>query len=225
MTMATPPKQLRTWNAERANAYREKNPAQVVVFHHLLDASPSMYRHRHTLISAYNQQLRWLQAHAFPMSLGQRVLFDDQIAPAPVQPLGLLAPLTPAQYDPAASDGTALYEAMGAALVTQDTPGQHVLCLLTDGQDCCTRTAWTVTRVHELFVTLQQERGWCGVFLGVDQDAKAVGQALGFPAAHCLDLAGDKIPEAFMTFQQAMQRFLQAPQAERMLLAAGGLFA
>lgn len=224
MMTTTTPKPLRTWSAEKANAYRAKNPENAMVFHFLLDMSPSMVHAAPDVRRAYNHCLRWLQGHCSPMSLGHVVCFDDRPRMTPVQGLARLQPLTDATYDPLNADGTAIYEAMGMALSTQDTPGTHILVLMTDGADCCKRTDWTLTRCHELFVTLQQESGWVGVGFFVDDDALALGTALGFPPGNCLRLQSDQIPEAFRQFQQAMQRYLAAPQAARTLLAAGGFF-
>lgn len=213
-------KPLTTWNHGKAHQYRAAHPGSSECYHFLLDMSPSMLEQATAVRQAYNRCLHWLQRHSSPMSLGQVICFDDRPRLLPLQPLGIMRPLTEQDYDPRQADGTAIFEAMGLALTTCDTPGTHILVLMTDGEDCCRRDLWTLTRCHEVFATLQQERGWVGVGFFVDAAAQSLGMALGFPPDNCMLLASDAIPAAFERFRQAMQRYLAAPLADRKRLAA-----
>jgi hypothetical protein len=226
MTIASPSKHLSTWDATKQEAYRQQTPGAAVTFHFLLDASPSMMgRHAVNLRTAYNTYVQWLQRHGDPMSLAEVRCFSTTLDPRQLQPIGMLRPLTTQTYDPSEGDGTALYRAIGETCTTADASGQHLLVVFTDGMDNRSdEFAWTAEKVKTVLTTLQQDGGWCAVFLGAFADALEVGTALGFSPGNCLMFPNDAIPDAFQRLKNATQRYLAAAPAERKLLAATGVF-
>lgn len=223
--MSTTPKQLASWDASRQEAWRAKNPQGLLVFHFVLDASPSMYVHREALMKAYNMYLGWLQRTAPAMSLGEVYLFDlglEQVSP--LQGLRQLKPLTSASYRPDETSGTALYQATGRVCSQDHGPGQHVFILFTDGEDSGLEASWTAGTCKTLLETLQEQDNWLCVFLGAFPQALDVARAMGFLAGNSLTFSSDQIPQAFQTLKQATQRYLGSPIRERKLLAAAGIF-
>jgi len=215
-------KPLRTWSAEKASAYRAKHPGDSLVLHFLIDASGSMEEYAEPLREAYSFYLSWLKQQCSPMALGQQVLFTHEVHAKPVQALATLPALTTATYRP--EGGTALYDALGTVLTQHPEPGQHVLTIFTDGRDLHSQ-AWTVERCAGMLATLQAEAGWLVVFLAAFAEGLTVAHALGVPEGNALVFPGTDIPAAFRQVQDAMQRYLAAPQAERKLLTTGGFFA
>ena len=217
-------KLLSTWTIEKQTAWRQRHPQDVLLFHLLLDASPSMIPHAEALLDAYNRYVRWLQHAAPPMSLAETRCFSGHLDPGKLEPLGILPPLTREGYRPEHGHGTALYNAVGQVCTTPRQPGQHILVVFTDGADCATDDTWTTTSVGTLLTTLQEQDGWLCVFLGAFPHACLVAQAMGFYEGNILEFATDRLPEAFLRLQQGTQRFLRAGPVERKLLTAGGVF-
>jgi hypothetical protein len=217
---------LASWDASKQQQYRAKHHEQVLTFHFVLDASPSMIGQDATnLRKAYNMYLAYLQHHAHPMSLAEVRCFSTDLSPSHLQPLGLLQPLTVQTYDPRKGDGTALYRAIGETCTTAPGDGQHVLVVFTDGADNASEDfGWTSTRVGALLQTLQDEQAWLAVFLGAFPEAVPVARLMQFKAGNCLVFSTDKIPEAFQALRQATQTYLAAAPQARKLLAAGGIF-
>ena len=83
-------KMLNSWNPERQQQYRAKH--QNLVFHFLLDASPSMCGEEAVnLRRSFNTYLAWLQSHAAPMSLAEVRCFSTPLSARQ----SLLQPLRP----------------------------------------------------------------------------------------------------------------------------------
>lgn len=219
-------KMLTSWNADRQQEYRDKHPDNALIFHCLLDASPSMAgEHARNLRTAFNMYLAWLQRYADPMSLAEVRCFATELAPSALKPLGMLRPLTEQTYDPLAGTGTALYRAVGETCTTAGRAGRHVLIVFTDGYDNASeRFAWMASTVCTLLTTLQVEQHWLAIFLGAFPGALEVGKSMGFVAGNCLTFATDQFPAAFETLRHATQQYLTAGPQERKLLAAGGIF-
>jgi hypothetical protein len=218
-------KMLSSWNPERQQAYRAKHHS--LVFHVLLDASPSMQgEEARNLRRSFNMYLQWLQRHADSMSVMDVRCFSTPLDPSHPLPIGMVTPLTEQTYDPAEhGSGTALYRAVGETCTTATNAGQHVLVVFTDGADKTSRHfEWSVSAVCTLLTTLQEQQGWLAVFLGAFPDAVAVGKAMGFQPGNCLTFRTDEIPEAFARLRTATQRYLAAGPQERKLLATGGVF-
>jgi hypothetical protein len=220
-----------TWDSAKQDRYRQRQGFTAPVFHCLLDASGSMQEHAPAVIAAYNGYLGWLKRHADPMSLLELALFTHELVPGPLQALGSAVPLSAQTYAP--HGGTHLYAAVGVTITTKPRPGQHILIVFSDGQDMSNweddktgkpGKAWDAPSVATILTTLQQEEGWLCVFLGAFQGSLDVGQAMGFLPGNCLEFRSEKLPEAFQRLQQATQRYLSAPGAERKLLAAHGIF-
>ena len=146
--MTSRSKPLASWDATRQQAYRAKHPESTFVFHLLLDASGSMYQHEAALRTAYNLYLRWLQHNAPPMSLVDVRCFGTTLQAKNVQALGLVSPLTTETYA-SVYGGTALYDALGSVVSQASEPGQHILVVFTDGQDCDS-AQWSAGQVREL---------------------------------------------------------------------------
>jgi hypothetical protein len=214
--------QLASWDPTRQQAYRNKHPEDVVVFHVLLDARGSMYAHESALRSAYNMYLHWLQRHGPPMALMDTRCFGTYIQGKEVQPLGSMRPLHPETYA-AAYGGTALFDAVGTVVTQASEPGQHILVVFTDGLDSDSEQ-WTPGQVHELLTTVQSESRWFCVFLGAFQAALDTATALGFLPGNCLVFGSEKIPEAFEQLRRATETYLLATPPERKLLAQSGVF-
>jgi hypothetical protein len=221
-----PHKMLTSWNADKQQGYRDKHPDNALIWHILLDESPSMSGENATnLRTAFSMYLAWLQRHADPMSLAEVRCFSTELAPSALKPLGMLQPLTAQTYDPIRGSGTALYRAVGETCAMAGRPGRHVLIVFTDGYDNASeRFEWTSSRVHTLLTTLQAQSGWLCIFLGAFPGALEVGKRMGFVAGNCLTFATDQLPAAFETLRQATQQYLTAGPQERKLLAAGGIF-
>jgi hypothetical protein len=221
-----PPKALSSWNAAKQDAYRAQHAEACLVFHVLLDESPSMLYNEAAgnLRRAFNLYLTWLQHHADPMSQMDVRLFSTALSASHLVPLGLVPPLTPQSYDPQRGDGTALYAAIGTTCTTAAPAGKHVLIVFTDGHDTTRGGSWTAPTVQTVLQTLQADTGWLAVFLGAFPEALAIGAAMGFTPGNCLAFPTDHIPEAFHRLQEATQRYLQAGPEARKLLVAGGIF-
>jgi hypothetical protein len=213
---------LATWDATRQQAYRDKHPESVVVFHVLLDASGSMHGHAPALRSAYNMYLTWLQRHGPPMALMDTRCFGTQLQAKHVQALGSMRPLHTETYS-ADYGGTALYDALGAVVTQAIEPGQHVLVTFTDGMDGDSEQ-WTATNVHALLTTVQTESHWLCVFLGAFKEALAVATELGFLSGNCLVFGSERIPDAFERLRRATETYLLATPPARKLLAQSGVF-
>ena len=230
MTTASPSdtKMRQGWSPERQQQYRAKH--QALVFHFLLDASPSMCgQAENDLRRAFNMYLTWLQQHADPMSLAEVRCFSTPLDPGATVPLGTLKPLNGRTYNPAMhGSGTALYRAVGDTCTVAsgaETPAQHVLVVFTDGYDNTSEeVGWTNGQVYTLLQTLQQQQNWLAIFLGALPDALEVGKSMGFQSGNCLEFTTDKIPEAFQRLMQATQKYLAASPQDRKLLAATGVF-
>jgi hypothetical protein len=215
---------LQSWNPARQQQYRARY--QSLVFHFLLDASPSMCgQEALNLRRSFNMYLAWLQSHADPMSLAEVRCFSTSLDPGQPVPLGTLKSLTTATYNPAMhGSGTALYRAVGETCTTADSAGQHVLVIFTDSMDNTSlRFEWTHSKVFMLLHTLQQQHQWLCVFLNAFPEALAVGKQMGFQPGNCLVFTTDQIPEAFQKLLQATQKYLAASPQERKLLATGGV--
>lgn len=218
---------LSAWDSRQQARYREHNAS--LVFHFVLDASPSMLgRHASHLRASFNQYLLWLRAHADPMAMAEVRCFSDYLDPSHLVPLGMLTPLTEQSYDPRQGNGTALYRAIGETLTTALTSrdgGQHCLVVFTDGLDNRSEQYhWSVSKVCEVLQVLVAQQAWLAVFLGAMPNALHVGQALGFARNNCLLMTTDHIPEAFTTLTTATQRYLQAGPQQRKLLTQAGVF-
>ena len=218
-----PTKPMQTWNAERQRQYRAAHPEQALIFHVLLDESPSMGKYAAYARRSYNHYLAWLQGTCAPMAMGHLVRFDKYVRAAPLTVLRAMQALTLETYTPERGDGTAMYDALGTLGTTQTEPGQHVLILLTDGEDCSS-TAWTQPQCHTLLTTLQEASGWLCVFLAAFPEGRVVATALGFQPGNILVFPGDGLPEAFQRLKRATQTYLLAPARERKLLAMEGIF-
>jgi hypothetical protein len=218
-------KMLNSWNPERQQQYRATHHS--LVFHVLLDASPSMQgQEAVNLRRSFNMYLQWLQRHADPMSVMDVRCFSTDLDPSHPLPIGMVQPLTEQTYDPAEhGSGTALYRAVGETCTTATSAGQHVLITFTDGEDNTSRHfEWSASAVCTLLATLQEQQGWLCVFLGAFPTALTVGNAMGFAPGNCLTVTTDEIPEAFQRLRTATQRYLAAGPQERKLLATGGVF-
>jgi hypothetical protein len=143
---------------------------------------------------------------------------------SPMQSLGQIRPLDLRSYDPSESDGTAIYNAVGEVCTTAAQPGQHILLLFTDGEDCAAQPVWTAPKCHELLTALQEHSGWLCVFLGAFPEARTVARSMGFHDGNCLTFPGDQIPEAFTRLTQAIRRYLAASTTERKQLTTQGVF-
>ena len=89
--------------------------------------------------------------------------------------------------------GTALYDAIGKAIVTTgefldkmdeaDKPGRVVLCIVTDGGENSSRE-FTGDQVRALVTEHQDKYNWQVVFIGANINAYATGTSLGFRGQH-----------------------------------------
>lgn len=213
-----------TWDAAKKHSWRTKNPDQSLIFHFVLDASPSMISHKQALITAYNMYIRWLQDHASPMSMAQMVSFSTRWTIHPLCPLVSLPLLTSHDYRPEDGDGTAIYNTLGALCLTFTEKAKHIIVLFTDGEDCAEDVVWTALQIRETLETLQDVDECLCIYLGAHQRALSVAQEMGFKPGNVLAFSSDQIAQAFRNLQHATQRYLTAAPAERKLLAAGGIF-
>ena len=226
MPSPSSPKLLASWDASKQASWRTAHADQLLVWHFVLDASPSMHPYASSLIATYNTYLTWLSTNAHPMSLAEVFTFDLQLHRlSSMQALGALQALTPESYCPSRGSGTALYNAVGEVCTTATQGGQHILVVFTDGEDGAPTPVWTPGRCHELLTTLQDVSGWLCVFLGAFPEALPVARSMGFREGNCLTFPGDQIPQAFEHLRRATQRYLTAPAPERKLLASAGIFA
>jgi hypothetical protein len=215
-------RQTATWDATRQQAYRDRHPDSVFLFRLLLDASSSMTAYEVQLRAACNMYISWLKRHAPPMSLGDMRCFGTTLQASQVRPL-YEVPMLSAETYTASYGGTALRDALGTVGTEASQPGQHVMILFTDGEDTSS-TTWSAHQVQTLLSTLQAEGGWLAVFLGAFPEALRTGAALGFREGNCLTFASAQLPEAFETLRRATERYLNAPLAQRKLLAQSGVF-
>ena len=218
--------QLSTWDSAKQAAYRGQHSAASPTFHFLLDASPSMIGdYEMQLRASFNMYLAWLKRQASPLSLAEVHCFSTNFTRGPLQPLGMLRPLTPQTYNPHKGDGTALYRALGETCTTTPQAGFHLLCVYTDGRDNRSNEfSWTADKVAAILLTLQQNAAWCGVFLGAFPQALEVGRTCGFTAGNCLQFSSDRIPDAFRRLTDATQRYLGASPQDKKQLAATGVW-
>lgn len=92
--------------------------------------------------------------------------------------------------------GTALLDAIGyaftragerlAAIPEVERPGEVVVMIATDGEENSS-VEYTLSQVREMIIRQQEAYGWKVIYIGANQDAFKVGQAMGIGAATTLN--------------------------------------
>jgi Mg-chelatase subunit ChlD len=110
---------------------------------------------------------------------------------------------------------TALLDAIGravtrtgrqlAVLPEQERPGTVIVVVLTDGKENAS-TRWGLGAIRDLIERQQQLYSWTFVFLGADQDAIAVGNALWVSSDTCLSYTGEHTGAALRSTSDMLTR-------------------
>jgi Mg-chelatase subunit ChlD len=160
----------------------------------VLDRSGSMEQIKSDAIGAFNEFLSDQKHRPGECHLAL-VQFDHEYEVVyGGQPIANVPRLTTETYKPRGS--TALLDAIGrtidatgarlSALSEAERPDQVVLVILTDGLENAS-TDYSRERVFAMIQTQRDIYGWTFLFLAANQDAIAVGGAMGIGAAHSLD--------------------------------------
>lgn len=174
-------------------------PAKPVEIVAILDRSGSMCSILTDAIGGFNQFLA--EQKALPgEALLTMVLFDDKYeVPVAAYPVTHVNPLTPATFSPRGM--TALYDAVGRALTELEhrNPERAVVVILTDGHENASRE-YTQPTVKAK-ITAAEARGWSVLYLAANQDAFAVGGAIGVKAGNTANFAntGAGVRSAYAT--------------------------
>jgi len=84
--------------------------------------------------------------------------------------------------------GTALYDALGIAILSSNNPNTIVL-IQTDGEENSSNTF--DNKVIKEMIKQKEKLGWKFVFIGSDLDSFSVGSKFGVSASSCVNLSGN----------------------------------
>lgn len=182
--------------AETVAAPLSTGPVEIVV---IADRSGSMASICDDAIGGFNTYLAEQQKLPGEARM-TLVLFDDKYeVPVEYKPLTWVRPLTPQTFVPRGS--TALFDAIGRSLTTLEArrPKHAVIVILTDGQENAS-TVYTSEMVKQR-ITAAEARGWRVIYLAANQDAFAVGGAIGVNAAFTKNYAAtaDGVRSAYLS--------------------------
>ena len=153
--------------------------ADIVV---IVDRSGSMQSCHKATVDGFNRFLS--DQKALPGTATMTVVqFDNEYKVLiDRKPLGEIAPVGMDAFTP--RGGTALFDAIGRSMAMMEAMagvGTAVVCIITDGQENQSREC-TQQQVRDLIRRLES-KGWAFVYLGANQDAFAVGHAMGMANA------------------------------------------
>ena len=171
-----------------------KQAVEVVV---VADRSGSMTSIAADAIGGYNTFLKEQQSAKGAANL-TLVMFDDKYEVAVDSvPIKNAEPLTSATFVPRGS--TALNDAIGRSISALEAkaPKKAIVCIITDGGENSSREFTGETAKAK--IKAAEARGWQVVYLAANQDAFAVGGALGFNQANIQNFAatGDGVKAAY----------------------------
>lgn len=171
------------------NAYvKQAVPVEIVA---ILDRSGSMSSIVDDAIGGFNTFLKAQQDAPGEATLSL-VLFDDQyeqpVVNANIQDV---LPLTHETFVPRGM--TALHDAIGRTLtgLFARNPKRAIITILTDGLENASRE-YMAPRIKEL-LKQAEDKGWSVVYLAANQDAFAVGGALGVKATNTANFTFDSV--------------------------------
>ena len=162
----------------------------------IMDRSGSMASLREYAINGFNTFVD--QQRRLPGEARLTLVLFNQTYETPIerQPLKTSPALSEAVYVP--SGKTALLDAIGhtiddlgtklAAAPENEKPSKVIISILTDGVENSSKS-YTRTRVAEMIKLQQEQYSWQFLFMGANQDALAVGQALNIPPYHAATFA------------------------------------
>lgn len=155
----------------------KKEPVEIVV---IVDRSGSMQSIKNDAIGGFNTFLKDQQAVKGAANL-TLVLFDHEyLVSVDAKPVKDVESLTEKTYVPRGS--TAMNDAIGRALAALEAknPKKAIVCILTDGQENCSREF--STEQAKAKIKAAEARGWQVTYLSADANAFANGAALGINA-------------------------------------------
>jgi len=217
---------------ETTNGGKSPQPTDTtnkVLVNVILDRSGSMQPIRDATISGYNEYLNSLRADKNSEYNISLIQFDSEHDGPSLtikyadKPLGEVADLTPADYEPRGM--TPLYDAIGECIRRVETKGRLVItAIITDGMENASHE-FTIDNIKALIAEKEKEH-WTFVFLGTGIDSYAVSASMGMPAHATSNYAGDPqhVQATYSAFAQstvsrsAMARHvgLRAASASRM---------
>ena len=193
---------------------KKKVPTLVINF--VLDETGSMESVRDATISGFNEYVETLKKRPEDL-LFTFTKFNSgkiQVVHSAV-PLSEVEPLNRNTYQP--DNMTPLYDAIAHTIRATESAapiGANVLCVIqTDGQENASKEYTTLSHIRTL-IERKQAEGWTFAYLGADQDAWAIGGAMGVPMASNLAYAG--------TPTATLDAFHRAASATTTYAAAGG---
>lgn len=150
------------------------NPVEIVA---IVDRSGSMQSIATDAIGGFNKFLDDQKKQPGEATLTLCLFDHEHLYPYNNQPLPFVAPLTSTTYQPRGN--TALYDAIGRTLsqLLARSPERAIVVILTDGYENAS-TEYNQASVKAL-ITQAEARGWQVHYLGANQDAFAVGAAMG----------------------------------------------
>ena len=165
----------------------ETKPAPTTLVTFLLDRTGSMQSIKDDTIGAFNAYLSTLKKD--PAGIEFSFLQFDSISLDKVcvnTPVGAVAPLTEATFQPRASTplidaAYATIEAVGEAIGKRGIAPQVVICIQTDGhENASTEHTWDELN---LLIREKSKLGWQFNFMGAGIDAYQQARQMGIPAA------------------------------------------
>lgn len=181
--------------------------SKMLYAHVVLDRSGSMASIRKDAVGGYNEYVRGLPAES-TISL---TIFDtggiDLIRDAVSPGAGIIAD---GEFIP--RGGTPLYDAIGRVVGEMDVRskdyGKVALVILTDGEENSSRE-FTRDKIAAL-IKAKQDAGWLVIYLGANQDAWAVGSAMGTTMANTMAYVPQNIGATLRSASAATARYSMA---------------
>lgn len=159
--------------------------------HVVLDRSGSMSSIKDDAIGGFNEYVTTL-TKTTPGAKLSLTIFDDQSIDTIVDnvTVGAVTPLNNATYQPRAN--TPLYDAIGkvVGLLDKAKGKNKALVILTDGYENASRE-YTKDAVKKLLDEKQEKDNWLVLYLGANQDAFAVGGAIGTSTSNTMNYAAN----------------------------------
>jgi hypothetical protein len=149
-------------------------------------------------IEGYNTFLESQKPHGGTISL---YLFDHELSCSyKMKPIEEIEPMTEETFQP--RGGTALLDAMGEILKTNDSHGTKMI-ILTDGEENSSRK-YTNTHVKDLVEMRTKYNNWSFVYLGANQDVVLAAQRLGISPGQTVQFDTQRTPELFQALSSSL---------------------
>lgn len=175
----------------------------------VIDQSGSMAMLKDATISGFGEFLQEQQKNDAQMVI---TIFDTTVSMQPARHVKDIQPLTEETYTP--QNMTALLDAIGVTVAELDRhPGQHVLCIITDGAENSSRE-YNYGQVNDM-IEDRKSKGWEILFLGSSPESLKEAERIGVAHTHTAAYAGTGVgtQSAYRTFTQNVSSTLATGQS------------